>query len=275
MSDALEILLTNDDGIDSPGIRALYDALAETATVTVVAPADDQSAVGRSLSHEVDVYEHDLGYAVEGTPSDCVVAGLSVLSPDPDLVVSGCNRGANLGEYVLGRSGTISAAVEAAFFDVPAIAASMYVPAGDITYTDVDVGIEEYAHAVRATAYLTEHALEEGVFEEADYLNLNAPLCDGESPRGARDPAFAPIEITRPSKRYEMDASRDGDRVLLHDRVWDQMDPDVLPDPEGTDRRAVVEGRISVSPLTAPHTSCHHDSLDTLVERYSEAAPDV
>ncbi|MDF9745355.1 5'/3'-nucleotidase SurE [Natrinema salsiterrestre] len=261
MSDDLEILLTNDDGIDSTGIRALYDALSDHANVTVVAPADDRSACGRSLSHEVDVDERDLGYAVHGTPADCVVAGLAELGPFPDLVVAGCNKGANLGEYVLGRSGTISAAVEAAFFDVPAIATSLYVPAEDTPFDEVELTAAEYAEATRVTSYLAEHALEAGVFDHAAYLNVNVPLPDGEP---------APIEITRPSKRYEMDAERDGTRVTLHDRVWSDMDPDSLPDPEGTDRRAVVEGRISVSPLTAPHSTNHHDALDALARTYRE-----
>lgn len=272
MSDALEILLTNDDGIDSPGIRVLYDALSDIANVTVVAPADDQSAVGRSISHEVDVVDHELGYAVEGTPSDCVVAGLGALGPFPDLVVSGCNRGANLGEYVLGRSGTISAAVEAAFFDVPAIATSLYVPAGDLALADVETGPDDYAEAARATTFLAERALDAGVFEEASYLNVNAPI-PRESEGGSGDPA--PLEITRPSKRYEMDASHEGDRVVLHDRVWEEMDAETIPDPDGTDRRAVVEGRVSVSPLTAPHTTRHHDALDGLVETYLEAVPEL
>ncbi|WP_312909325.1 5'/3'-nucleotidase SurE [Natronosalvus caseinilyticus] len=264
-NDDLEILLTNDDGIDSPGLRALYDELSALGTVTTVAPATDQSAIGRALSSDVDVEEHDLGYAVHGTPADCVVAGLSELCPtDPDLVVSGCNKGANLGEYVLGRSGTVSAAVEAAFFDVPAIAASMYVPTGDLAFTDVQTTPEDYVLAADATRYLAERGLEFGVFETVAYLNVNAPM-----PDGATDSVdLAPLELTRPSKRYEMDASRHETGVTLHDRVWEEMDPDVIPDPEGTDRRAVAEGRISVSPLTAPHTVADPDSLSELVASY-------
>ncbi|MFC4986373.1 5'/3'-nucleotidase SurE [Saliphagus infecundisoli] len=257
-----EILLTNDDGIETPGIRVLYDALSDVGNVTVVAPADDQSAVGRSLSGEVGVTDHDLGYAVAGTPADCVVAGLAELGPFPDLVVAGCNKGANLGEYVLGRSGTISAAVEAAFFDVPAIATSMYVPVGDLAFEDVETGRSDYREAARATTYLVEHALEAGVFEEAAYLNVNAPVPE----EAAGDPA--PMEITRPSRRYEMDAVREGERVVLHDRVWEEMEAESIPDPAGTDRRAVVEGRVSVSPLTAPHSTRHHEALDDLAERY-------
>jgi 5'-nucleotidase len=81
----------------------------------------------------------------------------------------------------------------------------------------------------------------------------------------------ASIEVTRPSHRYEMDASHDGDAVVLHDRVWEQMSAADIPDPEGTDRRAVVEGRISVSPLTAPHSTNHHRTLDALAEAYPDA----
>lgn len=263
MTDGLEILVTNDDGIDSPGIRAMAETLSELGNVTVVAPANDQSAVGRSMSHEAVVHGHELGYALEGTPADCVVAGLAELGPDPDLVVSGCNRGANLGEYVLGRSGTVSAAVEAAFFDVPAIAASLYVPASGSSFADVDITTEDFVEATRVTAYLVEHALDAGVFSEAAYLNVNAPIPDpGTGP--------APVEITRPSRRYEMDATRNGDAIQLHDRVWESMDPETIPDPRGTDRRAVVEGRVSVSPLTAPHDTSHHEALDALAESYLE-----
>ncbi|MCU4926678.1 5'/3'-nucleotidase SurE [Halobacteria archaeon AArc-dxtr1] len=258
-----EILLTNDDGIDSPGIRALYDALSADASVTAVAPADDQSAVGRSISHEVAVREHELGYALEGTPADCVVAGLAELVPEPDLVVSGCNRGANLGEYALGRSGTISAAVEAAFFDVPAIATSLYVPATtDRPFHEITLDRNSFEEGARVTRFLADRAPTGGVFEHATYLNVNVPL-------PADEPAS--VEITRPAKRYEMDAEREGAQITLHDRVWERMEPDELPDPPGTDRRAVVEGRISVSPLTAPHVANRHESLEQVIESYHES----
>ncbi len=261
MSDGLEILLTNDDGIDSVGIRAMYEALSTVAEVTVVAPADNKSACGRSISHEVDVFDHELGYALAGTPADCVVAGLAELATDPDLVVAGCNRGANLGEYVLGRSGTVSAAVEAAFFDVPAIATSMYLDVDETPLHDLELTIAAFAEATRVTTFLVEHAIDAGVFDHAGYLNINVPVADG---------APATTEITRPSKRYEMDAERNGDSLVLYDRIWESMDPETIPDPEGTDRRAVAEGRISVSPLTPPHTTNHHETLAELVGIYEE-----
>ncbi|WP_135828883.1 5'/3'-nucleotidase SurE [Halorussus halobius] len=256
MTDSLEILLTNDDGIDSPGIRALYDALSKVGNVTTVAPADDQSAVGRAMTYEVPVREHELGYAVEGTPSDCVVAGLAELGPYPDVVVSGCNEGANLGAYVLGRSGTVSAAVEAAFFGVPALATSLHVPQSE---WPPDTDPRDYREVADAVTYLLENALDAGVFEEADYLNLNAPLPTDD---------HTPMVVTRPSHVYDMDATEEEGVVTLHDNMWAQMDSPDLPDPEGTDRRAVYDGKISVSPLTAPHTVERHDSLDELAERF-------
>jgi len=262
----LQIMLTNDDGIESPGFRALYDALSEVGAVTAVAPASDKSAVGRAMSHSVSVQEHELGYSIEGTPADCVVAGLEALVTDADLMVAGCNRGANLGAYVLGRSGTVSAAVEAAFFDVPAIAVSLYVPVGDDTaYTDVDVGYDEYAHATRAATYLADHAIDAGVFEQADYLNVNAPVPDSD-----RDdkPAMC---ITEPSTAYLMTASKEGTEISLQDRIWERMAEGDIPDPDGTDRRAVVDGNVSVSPLTAPHTTEHHEALDALAETFPDA----
>ena len=257
MTKSLEILLTNDDGIESAGFRALYEALSEVGNVTAVAPMSDQSAVGRSMSTEVAVHDHEFGYAIAGTPSDCVIAGLAELGPYPDVVVSGSNNGANLGAYVLGRSGTVSAAVEAAFFEVPAIAVSLHIPHDEWPR---ETTVEEHADAARATTFLVEHALDCGVFEQVDYINVNAPLPDHEP---------AAMEITRPTHVYNMDAVQDDGIVSLHDRTWEEMASGSIADPEGTDRRAIFEGRISVSPLTAPHTSEHHEALDRLAERFS------
>jgi 5'-nucleotidase len=254
------ILLTNDDGIEAPGLRAVYDALSTVGSVTVVAPSDDQSAVGRTLSSTVSVREHELGYAIDGTPADSVIAGLSSLCPDIDLVVAGCNRGANLGAATLGRSGTVSAAVEAALLGVPAIAVSMYIPVDEYaTGDDLAVPDDQYAEATRATRYLVEHTLDVGVFEVADYLNLNAPVADR---------ATGDLVVTRPSDVYRMDASRSGERVELNDPIWEMMANDDIPDPEGTDRRAILNGQVSVSPLTAPHTTEHHRALDALADTY-------
>ena len=256
MAGSPDILLTNDDGIESPGIRALYRGLSEVGNVTLVAPADNKSAVGRATSHEVRVQEHELGYAIEGTPVDCVVAGIESLGPYPDIVVAGINKGANLGMYVLGRSGTVSAAVEAAFFGVPAIATSLYLP-GDRWQEPTEEA--EYEEAVEATTFLVENALEQGVFDQADYLNVNAPDPQVET---------TGMAVTRPSLAYDMTAERNGDWVSLQDRMWERMEEASLADDPDTDRRAVIDGKVSVSPLTAPHTTERHDALDGLAASY-------
>ena len=261
--DGPRLLLTNDDGIDSVGFRALYDGLSDLGEVTAVAPADDQSSVGRSISRSVEVREHELGYEVEGTPVDCVIAGLGTLCPGVDLVVSGCNKGANIGAYVLGRSGTVSAAVEAAFFEVPAVSVSLYIDAGD-NWERLATAPADFRHATAATRYLVEYAHEAGVFKAADYLNVNVPYIETE------DGLIEPTEmvVTRPSTRYEMGAERNGGQVDLQDGIWELMRSGSITDPEGTDRRTVAEGQISVSPLTVPHSTEHHASLDRLAADY-------
>jgi len=257
------ILVTNDDGIESPGFRALYEALESVGDPIAVAPYSNQSAVGRARSFEATVHEYELGYAVEGTPVDCVIAGIEALCPDVDMVVAGCNKGANLGAYVMGRSGTVSAAVEAAFFDVPAIAVSQYVPTtDDEDFESVTPPQEAYADASDAAAYLVEQSLDTGVFEEVDYLNVNAPAPDDA-------PERPPMVVTDPSPLYAMTADFDGDTIQLEDRVWQRMQDGDIPDENGTDRRAVIDGKISVSPLTAPHTVERHDRLDDVAATYS------
>ncbi|GAB7008791.1 5'/3'-nucleotidase SurE [Halorubrum trueperi] len=262
------ILLTNDDGVDAVGLRAMYEALADDYEVVAVAPIGDQSSTGRTLSDEVDVREHQFGYAVDGTPVDCVVAGLGELVPDADAVVAGCNEGANLGAYTLGRSGTVSAAVEAAFFDVPAVATSMYVPGGE-DWWKRELKPAEFAEATRATRFLVEAADDAEVFDRVDYLNVNAPIAvDGAEVRCDR----APMRVTAPSEWYGMEAVRNGDgRVAFSDPIWGRMNATDVPDPVGTDRRAVVDGEVSVSPLSVPHAAEPNAGLDDLVEAYANA----
>lgn len=254
------ILLTNDDGFDATGIRVLRDALSSIGSVTVVAPAEDQSAVGRTRSESVTIEEYEGAYIVDGTPVDCVIAGLHSLAPETDLVVAGCNQGANLGSAVLGRSGTVSAAVEAAFFDVPAIAVSMYITEDLFDDGNPDLAPSRYAAAVDAATYLVEHASETGVFEHADYLNVNAPLASRST---------GEMVVTRPADRYRMNADRDGDTITLYDSIWEAMDAGWTDDPPGTDRHAILEGDISVSPLSAPHTTAHDPAFATLADDYN------
>ncbi|MFT4945573.1 MAG: 5'-nucleotidase [Halovenus sp.] len=255
-----DILLTNDDGISANGLHALYEGLSSVGSVTVVAPAEDHSAAGRTLSSSsVSVREHDLGYVVEGTPVDCALAGLHSLCPGTDLLVAGCNQGANLGSAVLGRSGTVSTAVEAAFLGVPAIAVSMYIPGEKFDNGDPSLDPEAYRAAVDATTHLVAGAGDAGVFECADYLNVNAPIASRTT---------GEMVVTYPSEVYRMTADRDGETVTIRDPIWDEMESGSTADPAGSDRHAVVENKISVSPLSAPHTTARDPELATLAAEY-------
>ncbi len=128
----LKILVTNDDGIEAPGIAALADSLKEIGEVTVVAPLKEQSAVGHAITMQVPLRVIDykkngvfFGYAVSGTPADCVKIGIrNILKSPPDLVVSGINHGSNTAINII-YSGTVSAAREAAIMDIPSIAVSV------------------------------------------------------------------------------------------------------------------------------------------------------
>ncbi|MDP4175119.1 MAG: 5'/3'-nucleotidase SurE [Bacteroidota bacterium] len=128
----MRILVSNDDGIDSPGIQALVKALSEIAEVTVVAPHAEQSAAGHSITMQVPLriskYYKDgefFGYAINGTPADCVKIGIrNIMKSLPDIVVSGINHGSNTAINII-YSGTVSAAREAAIMDVPSIAISI------------------------------------------------------------------------------------------------------------------------------------------------------
>lgn len=129
----MRILLTNDDGIYAPGLRALHQELRQLGDVTVVAPATEQSAVGHSITlltplvvQEIAEADRGLrGWAVEGRPADCVkLALLELLKEPPDVVISGLNAGSNAGINIL-YSGTCAAAIEGAFFRLPSIAVSL------------------------------------------------------------------------------------------------------------------------------------------------------
>src|SRR5580658_5634000 len=122
------ILLTNDDGIHAAGLRALAAELDGFAKLSIVAPSREQSGAAQSLTLRQPIICHELGereWAVDGTPADCVIVALHKLLPEkPDMVISGINSGANLGENVY-YSGTVGAAREAALHHIPALAMSL------------------------------------------------------------------------------------------------------------------------------------------------------
>src|SRR5271156_6664878 len=161
------ILVTNDEGIHAPGLRALAEALEGLGRVTIVAPSAERSAAAQSLTLRQPIYCDEIAereYAVEGTPADAMILAFhTLLKEKPDLVISGINRGGNLGENVY-YSGTVGAAMEAAINRVPAIAVSVAYRKKDFDYTPA-------AHFVRTLAPLIiSEGLPPGVL-----LNVNVP----------------------------------------------------------------------------------------------------
>ncbi|MGQ4556411.1 5'/3'-nucleotidase SurE [Halobellus sp. GM3] len=282
MSEAPAILLTNDDGIDAPGIAGLRTELTALGDVTVVAPVENQSGVGRTRNHTTVVRDHPWGYSLAGTPADCVAYGLRGLDTDFDIVVSGVNNGPNAGNYVVGRSGTVGAGIEAAFLGTPALAVSAYHSTDFFLAPPEEYDFERPARIARR---LVERGLEAGIYEDVDLLNVNAPV-DSPSP---------PVMLTEPYHDYEQDVVpadpdaldgefgsdggelADGERVVhLHDRTWPGVvgweNPFPATDehrdryPVGTDRRAMVDAAVSVSPLSVDHVSPDSAALAEVVE---------
>ncbi|RLM67907.1 5'/3'-nucleotidase SurE [Halorubrum sp. Atlit-8R] len=267
-----EILLTNDDGIDAVGLRALADALSRDYDVTVIAPATNQSGVGGARSWwdtTVDYTETDRGYAVEGTPADCVAVADVALELDPDVVVSGCNHGPNIGAHILGQSGTVGAAMEASFLGTPAIAVSLYDRGNLPVPPTLDNG--DFAVAGSVVADLIDRAAvgSGGGLElpfGADVLNVNVPAADDEA---AADPTY---RLTEPARGFDVIEFRPGEEgpdeenvpegwefgerrgemgMELRDRFWREFLRGNVQDDPGSDRRAAVEGEVSISPLSS------------------------
>lgn len=231
----MNILVTNDDGIHSDGLLALRARLLEVGEVMAVAPERPRSATGHAITlhkplriHQVRLRDGGVGYSTNGTPSDCVVLGMIELQPKPDFVVSGINLGPNLGED-LTYSGTVSAAMEATMFDVPAFAISVAAyQVGDYS------GAAEFA--AKMVRIITERGLPPNTF-----LNVNVPDLPPDQMRG--------VAVTRQGRRrYEGRLDKRSDPRgqpyywLSGDLLDEQGDPD-------TDVRALAEGKISITPV--------------------------
>jgi len=237
------ILVTNDDGIQAPGLRALVDALKDSATITVVAPAHERSAAAQSLTLRQPIYCDQVSereYAVEGTPADAVILAFhTLLKEKPDLVISGINRGGNAGENVY-YSGTVGAAMEAAINRVPSIAISL-------AYREKEFDFGSAAKFARVLApFIIEQGLPEGVL-----LNVNVPQPWNGSVRFTRQSS----KITRNLLKPGMDPRGRRYYWLHEQQITEGIDPD-------TDQAAIREGAISITPLVLDHT--HTESLNHL-----------
>ena len=247
----MKVLLTNDDGINAPGLAALEAEIAKFAETIVVAPATEMSAVGHAITlsdplRVTEFYKNDhfFGYAVSGTPADCVkIAYWALLKdkPKPDLLISGINLGSNTGINTI-YSGTVSAATEGAIIQLPSFAISL----ATFTQPDFSVAAE---FAGKLAKILVEKKLPKGVF-----LNVNVPPVPKEEIRGVR--------ITRQgmSGYFEEFEIREDPRHrkyywLTGEKLQSENDRDV-------DDRAIEESYISITPIHYDLT--HYPSISEL-----------
>lgn len=248
------ILVTNDDGVQSPGIKALAAALEPLGEVIIVAPTQEASAIGHALTLRRPLRREEWGprvYAVDGTPTDCVNLAINgILRERPALVLSGINKGANLGDDVT-YSGTVSAAMEGTLLGVPSIAVSQ-----------IGRGPYDFRIAAVFAGELVERVLANPMPPDT-LLNVNVPqFADGEQPRG--------VALTRMGKRRYGDAIIEKIDPRGRKYYWIGGEELSFVEAEGTDFHAVSGGSISVTPIHLDLTNyASFDALRPLVGSWS------
>ena len=247
----MNVLLSNDDGVNSLGIKVLFETLNQIANVTVVAPDRNCSGASNSLTLLNPLRAEQLlngFYSVNGTPTDAVHLGVSqlVTSP-PDLVIAGINHGANLGDDVL-YSGTVAAATEGRHMGMPAIAISLVGKDERYYQTAADVTLKIIQH-------LTMHPL-----PHDQILNINVPDIPLAKLKG--------IKATRLGHRHKAETMKKMSDPWNRDIYWYGKLGEELDAGEGTDFHAIASGYASVTPLTVDMTA--HNSLDNMTKWISE-----
>lgn len=245
----MRILLTNDDGITACGLTALHRRLTELGDVFVVAPSACRSGTSHSITYiepltyeEINVAQQFNGISVHGSPADCVKLACHVLLDNPvDLVVSGINNGANVGINMY-YSGTVAAAIEAAFLKIPAVAFS--VTSGPKVNFDSAAG-----HAMEVLASLLP-------MEPQDIININIPALNGKTPKGMR---VVP-QATDGFEEYYL--QQDGGAGLP---AYQLNAGPFRPDSRPTDAGLLEDGYITVTPIQVDMT--HHRELNALKKR--------
>jgi 5'-nucleotidase len=242
------ILVTNDDGIDSPGLHALVESLTDVGAVTVVAPDRNRSAVSRSitLGQMLQVSEEHVpgavaAYATDGTPTDCVrMAVLGLTGEPPDIVVSGANNGLNLGDDVT-YSGTVAAAFEGVLNGLPAIAVSQQTIKRELGYPRIREF--DWRSMQRFVPRLVKRVLDNAdTFPPGMLLSVNVP--------GAPPEEIAGVEVGRLGRRIyrdRLELKSTADDGMRHYSLYGD-DPS-HHDEEGTDIAAIGRGCIAVTPL--------------------------
>jgi 5'-nucleotidase len=244
----MNILLSNDDGVFAEGLSCLYLTLAQEHNVTVIAPDRNCSGASNALSLQspLRIQEMKNGfYAVNGTPSDCVHLGINCfLQEEPELVVSGINHGANLGDDVI-YSGTVAAATEGRYMGLPAIAVSLAY--GEASPAD------NFTTAAHITADVIRQ-LKTHPLPADQILNINVPDLSYQQ--------LAGIQVTRQGRRHRADTMIKTTDPRAKDIYWYGpvgQERDAGP---GTDFNAIKTGYCSVTPLSVDMTA--HQSLDDM-----------
>jgi 5'-nucleotidase len=237
------ILVTNDDGIQAAGLRALATALRGLGRISVVAPDQERSAASQSLTLRRPIFFEEVAegeWAVEGTPTDAMIVALHQLFREPpDLVISGINRGDNLGDDVF-YSGTVGAAMEATLNRVPAFAMSLVHGGGEFVYEQ----------AAEFSRRLAEQVLAEGL-PPGVLLNVNVP-----------QPWTGGVRFTRQSKKITRTALLQGTDPRGRTYYWLNQEPSSDRVDPASDYAAVCAGDVSVTPLKLDLT--HEVSLNHL-----------
>jgi 5'-nucleotidase len=232
------ILLSNDDGIHSDGINVLAERLQDVGELYTVAPDREQNSMSHALTLHRPLRVYPMGakrFAVDGTPTDCVKLALTGLLPvRPDLVVSGINKGPNLGDDII-YSGTVSAAIEGALLGVPGLAVSL------VTFENFD-----FQPAAEFTAKLVSHIQEKAIPPET-LLNVNVPSLPKDQIKGWR--------LTRQGKRHYSETIVERIDPRGRKYYWIGGDNLGFAQEDGTDCVAVHEGYISVTPLQVDLTN--------------------
>jgi 5'-nucleotidase len=235
-----EILVTNDDGIQSPALDALAQTLACLGHVTIVAPDREMSATSQCITLNQPLRYHQVGqrrYAVQGTPADCVIlSSLQILKSKPDLVVSGVNRGSNVGDDI-GYSGTVAAAFEAALQGIAAIAVSTYVR-----------GNPNFMPAAEVAARIAEKVLHDGLPPDV-VLNVNFPERWNGQFKLTRQG-----RIARKNVLVENLDPRGRQYFWLHEELHETAGRPEVSGPM-TDSEAIASGYVSISPLQIDRTA--------------------
>lgn len=251
------IMITNDDGIDSPGIKALKEVMNTFGRTVVVAPDRDNSAVSHALTMSRPLRIRNISediYTLDGTPTDCVAVGLGkLLSQKPDLLVSGINAGPNLGDDI-SYSGTVSAAIEGTMYGIPSMALSL---AGDHPY--------DYSLAVRIAAGLA-HRILANSLPENTLLNVNIPA----------DTSFKGLAITRQGRRLWENSIQETFDPWGRKHYWIGGGTPLRDHAEDTDVAAIHKGFVSVTPIHLDLTN--HSGIDLLRSTWNlegiQLAPD-